>query len=472
MNPRNLYFNLFGLLCFLISSVSYATNGYFLHGFGKNKGRGGSGIAQPQDALAAATNPAGMVWVGDRFDLTADVLIPSMGYKFKGLPEVNSEAHMFGITDGYFVIPAMGVNFMLNDNTSIGYSLYGAGIGTDYRKESTPSIQTLQLPNTPAADQLVNTLDPNRTLTSTQDINGQTFNNYTLSQPINGTFFNGDTGVDLLLLMNNISIAHKFSEDFSAGAGLIIGAQSFKARGLLLFTQLSESPENVHLQGRDWAFAVGANFGFQYRVAEDVSLAFMYQTELDFKQEKHKGLLAEQGGMKTPQNATAGVAFEISENTVFTFDFQWINYSGVNAIGNTFSDFDLITITGTAILDKMGSESGPGFGWEDAKIFKLGLQWKFDDDSDWTWRAGYSYMNQIEPGSETLMGLLAPAVVTDHYTFGFTWDVDEGNEFNFEFLYAPRTEVAGENVTFSQSLEYIYLEEYSFEFGWGYKFGN
>ena len=41
--------------------AAHATTGYFSHGYGiKAKAMGGVGIALPQDALAAATNPAGM----------------------------------------------------------------------------------------------------------------------------------------------------------------------------------------------------------------------------------------------------------------------------------------------------------------------------------------------------------------------------------------------------------------------------
>jgi hypothetical protein len=45
--------------------LANATNGYFSHGYGaKSQGMAGVGIALPQDALAAATNPAGTALVG------------------------------------------------------------------------------------------------------------------------------------------------------------------------------------------------------------------------------------------------------------------------------------------------------------------------------------------------------------------------------------------------------------------------
>ena len=56
----------------LTSTHAFATDGYFAHGYGvKAQGMGGVGIALPQDALAAATNPAGMGLIGDRIDFGA-----------------------------------------------------------------------------------------------------------------------------------------------------------------------------------------------------------------------------------------------------------------------------------------------------------------------------------------------------------------------------------------------------------------
>ena len=59
------------------AAPAFATNGYFSHGYGiKAKGMGGVGIALPQDALAAATNPAGMAMVGSRMDFGLDLFMP------------------------------------------------------------------------------------------------------------------------------------------------------------------------------------------------------------------------------------------------------------------------------------------------------------------------------------------------------------------------------------------------------------
>ena len=60
------------------SPVANATNGYFSHGYStKEKGLAGAGAAYSQDAMAAATNPAGMAFVGDRMDIGLALFSPS-----------------------------------------------------------------------------------------------------------------------------------------------------------------------------------------------------------------------------------------------------------------------------------------------------------------------------------------------------------------------------------------------------------
>jgi len=65
-----------------------ATNGYFAHGYStKEKGLAGAGTAYSQDAMAAANNPAGMAFVGNRMDIGAALFSPSpRSYKVTGQP--------------------------------------------------------------------------------------------------------------------------------------------------------------------------------------------------------------------------------------------------------------------------------------------------------------------------------------------------------------------------------------------------
>ena len=65
------------LASLLLVNSAFATDGYFLTGYGaKQQGRGGTGVALPGDSLAGATNPAGLVRVGDRLDFGLTLFRP------------------------------------------------------------------------------------------------------------------------------------------------------------------------------------------------------------------------------------------------------------------------------------------------------------------------------------------------------------------------------------------------------------
>ena len=72
----------------IASPVANATNGYFLHGYStKAQGLAGAGTAYSQDSLAAASNPAGMAYVGERLDIGVMIFSPSpRSYTVTGTP--------------------------------------------------------------------------------------------------------------------------------------------------------------------------------------------------------------------------------------------------------------------------------------------------------------------------------------------------------------------------------------------------
>jgi hypothetical protein len=59
------------------ATATSATDGYFQHGYGLiAKGMGGVSTALALDAFGGATNPAKMVFAGDRIDIGVDLFSP------------------------------------------------------------------------------------------------------------------------------------------------------------------------------------------------------------------------------------------------------------------------------------------------------------------------------------------------------------------------------------------------------------
>nr|WP_231971916.1 outer membrane protein transport protein [Sulfurifustis variabilis] len=212
----------------------------------------------------------------------------------------------------------------------------------------------------------------------------------------------------------------------------------FEATGLAAFGAFgfSGDPNNLTDNGYDSSTGFGLKLGIMGEVAPGVTLGASYQTEMAMSEfDSYKGLFAEEGGFDIPATATVGLAWNVTPSSTLVFDIQKIWYSKVPSIANP-----LLPNIGMAPL---GADNGAGFGWEDMTIYKLGYQWS--TSQAWTWRVGYSMGDQPIPESEVLFNILAPGVVEQHFTFGFTNHLNKNSEWSFAAMYAPEEEVSGPN---------------------------
>jgi long-chain fatty acid transport protein len=88
--------------------------------------RGGAGVAFPQDSLAAATNPAGVVFAGDRFDLGMTFFRPIRSAFITGSTLPIHGPYDASRHKNYFILE-LGVNHPVNPRPSVGVSIFGNG---------------------------------------------------------------------------------------------------------------------------------------------------------------------------------------------------------------------------------------------------------------------------------------------------------------------------------------------------------
>ena len=101
---------------------------------------------------------------------------------------------------------------------------------------------------------------------------------------------------------------------------------------------------------------------------------------------------------------------------------------------------------------RLGASNGIGFGWQDTWNFKLGLM--YDLTNDWTLRAGYNHGESPISDSEVLINILAPGVVEDHVTLGFSYRSSKKSEWNFSYMHAfDRTQSDPSTAFFGSSAE-------------------
>ena len=412
------------------SAQVHATNGYFSHGTSvAEKAMAGAGVAYSQDALAASNNPAGMIWQGDRQDIGGALFAPMRSYSVEGGPSAPAGSPCgpcpFSIGDGdqsidseneAFLIPQFGQNWMLDDESAIGLSIFGnGGMNTEYKGGTA-------------------ILGPN-------PMTGTNFE-------VPGTFGDGTAGVNLEQLFIATTYSRKISESASWGVSGIVVYQTFEATGLGNFAGFSSDPANLSDNGKDSSTGFGVRLGIQGEVSPGITLGASYQPEISMGEfDDYSGLFAEEGSFNIPSNLTIGMAWKIGADRVFLVDIQKINYEDIGAVSNgvgSLTDGSCMPgPTGGTGDGCLGGSDGAGFGWEDITVVKLGYEWQ--SDADWIWRLGYSKSDQPIPDSEALFNILAPGVIEDHVTFGFTRRIDANSEWNFAFMMALEESVTGTN---------------------------
>jgi long-chain fatty acid transport protein len=418
-------------LALFASTPAWATNGYFSHGYGlKAKGMGGAAVAMAEDAFGGANNPASMVWVGSRLDLGVDAFMPKRNAQRSGAGfatlngEVDSDKTLF-------LVPELGYNRMLGSDMSVGLTVYGnGGLNTDYPQGS--------------------------------------FN--CGGGPANMLCGSGNLGVDLMQLVVAPTFALKLDQSHSVGASLLLGYQRFKADGLQAFDNapgfppFTGAPGRVTNAGYDSATGAGVRLGYLGRFGSVLSVGAAYSSKINMSAfDKYQGLFAGAGDFDIPSNYSVGLSVTPSTGLTFAFDVQRINYSDVAAVSNP-----------SQVAAPLGAANGPGFGWRDIDVYKLGVQWQATPQL--TLRAGYNKGDNPIKSADVTFNILAPGVVTTHYTLGFTQALGASSELTGAYMMAPRQTVTGASL-FNNVLgagaagnETIGMKQQSIGIAWSMKF--
>src|SRR6185503_4707494 len=140
----------------------------------------------------------------------------------------------------------------------------------------------------------------------------------------------------------------------------------------------------------------------------------------------------EQGGFDIPSHWAVGVTFEPRPGWMVAVDYERINYSDANSVGN--SSRLLLQCAGGDRAACLGGSNGTGFGWQDVDVFKLGVQHKVDPTL--TLRAGYNLSDNPIGSQDVTFNILAPGVMRHHVTLGATWNTDRETSITAAAMYA------------------------------------
>lgn len=372
-------------------SATTASAGYgaFLHGYGiQSGGAGGVGFSLAQDSYPLAANPALAGILGKRFDVGLIIEVVDPQVRISG----NSAGadQTYRSKDKVFPIPQGGIVIPISTTLAAGFTGFAAGTGARY--EPSPLER--------------------------------------FGGPEKASLALGQIGISSVL-------AYSPAAQHWLGLGVNVGYQSLEVKGAQPFSALSESPEHVSNQGVEPSIGVGFTLGYYGRWLQWLEAGFSYRSKTwTQRAEEYEGLLPEQGRLELP--AIYGLGFTATLNPAWrlSIEMQRVLYGKEKATGNRLGKlFDEGQL--------LGSEDGPGFGWRNQNIYKLGVIWQASPTL--TLRGGYSRANNQMRNSETLFAMFSPSENEQHASLGATYKLDPQWEVSAYLTRAFSTEVKGRN---------------------------
>ncbi len=391
-----------GMVC---AMPALATNGSNSLGFGtKDKGMGGAGVARATEAQSIVNNPAAVVDLPGRLDVSLALFSPNdRGYTLTG----NDLSAFFGpgasfdgsqtSDDDIFAIPFFGYSQRIDNDSA--WAITVSGLGGQNTNYSENFAAGLGIP--------------------------------------------GETGIDLVQMFIGATYGAKLANGMSWGVTLSYDIQRFEAKGLQAFVGgpppfpfNTEDPSGLTDNGTDNASGIGLKVGLQGETDGGISWGASYRFKTDMDEfDKYKGLFPNQGDLDVAPTFTLGMAMPVGNGMTFALDYHFVDYEAVDAISNPVSKF-----TEEGVL--FGADNGPGFGWSSISVIKAGLE--IPTSADMTWRVGASVGEDPLESDEFSLAFLVPATPTVHLTAGFTKMLDETTELSGAWIHVPNREESGD----------------------------
>lgn len=373
------------LLSFTTAPV-FATNGLAPIGLGmEHRSLGGAATGYAANTSSIASNPASTSFVADGYDAGLEIFQPKRTAIFKGKAfGMPADVVYDGNGKQNFFIPE-GSYKRAFKQFDFGVAVYGnGGMNTSYKN--------------------------------------------------NPNFGTGKAGVDYQQLFVAPTLSYKLNENNSIGVAANLVYQKFKAEGLQNFdnAQFSANPGHVTNNGYDSSTGIGASIGWYGKVAPNVSLGVSYRSKVNMgKLDQYSGLFANGGEFDVPAALSAGFAWQAAPNTLVVGDVQRIQYSDLAAIGNSSHK-----------PVQFGGKDGPGFGWKDVTVVKVGLKQQVTPQM--ALMVGYNQGTNPVRSADTTVNVLAPGVAEQHLTLGAEWQLTPKSSLIASFVHTFGGETKGD----------------------------
>jgi long-chain fatty acid transport protein len=273
-----LWLAVLAFLTMLSAERGWATDGNELIGIGAiQKGTAGAGVAAPQDATWALLNPASIIALDKRLDISLEYLDLFRGSEPHGSRlVVNPRA--FHLTDhGGILVPSFGMIWPLEHGT-LGFGLFGVqGNNADYDR-------------------------PRTTL---------------------GLSRNNDRRSSLQVAKIPLAYAYQFDNGWTVGGSIVGAITEFRTDSLTLNLRPTEGNYE-----KDYGFGVGLQLGL-YKEWERFRFGASWTSRQAVQQyKKYEDVI--QWNLDLPEKWQVGVGWKVTPKLELVADYKWQGWSKIN----------------------------------------------------------------------------------------------------------------------------------------------
>ncbi|MBJ7450303.1 MAG: outer membrane protein transport protein [Parachlamydiales bacterium] len=384
-----------------------AFNGLTPIGYGvKAEALAGAVTANPQDSLIVFSNPAGLGFLDNTFDI---------GLSARNYPDnyfTYSNTYLGGpgrldAKDTIFVMPSMGMNKSIKENQKIGLGLYSCNYETSY------------------------------------------------SQPYPAFGFTAQSlSIDQTLL--GCGWSYTINEQHSFGVTLLGSLLKVNCKGLEKLDAFSDKEGHVTNNGGEYSLGAGLRFGWLSCFFDHLWAGVSFSTKI-YQQPLHKynGFI-NCGRLNIPSNATASIRYQINDRMNFAVEYQIVFNQGVRFLGNPVDDF---------LIGTFGDKNNIGMGWRNQSSGKISYDYQLNDL--WQIKLGAVVQQPLYSKKEMDYNTMTLGVIDYWITSGLKYQIDDIREINLSYVrglknekegrsyfgYGAMTEVSSENIlgiSFSQ----------------------
>lgn len=390
-------------LSVIITPTAFATNGMAPTGLGQvHKAMGGAAVGNPQNTTSMMTNPASASFISDGWDVANELFQPRRTVRSNlpiGEGSIGGSVYK-GDKVSAFLVPEGGYK-KTKGKYALGLAVYGnGGMNTSFPKSPLFPTGVVAQPYAP---------------------------------------FNGgsgsSTGVDLKQIFISPTISTNITPNQSVGLSVNLVYQRFHATGIQAFQgNPRANPKKLQAfqdPGTSSSTGIGATLGWMAKVNDNFTVGASYRLKTNMsKFKKYVGLFPG-GSMDVPAALTIGMSAKITPKVLLAVDIQQVYYNDIKATGNAFES-----------PGKFGDSNGPGFGWDDQTVYKIGL--KTQATPKLALMAGYNHGKSPIGPEDTFFGALTPAVVEDHLSLGFEYGLNKSSSIVGSYTHTFGNTVKGD----------------------------